>query len=185
MVQTRSRRIFAASGRLSCNRFSTSTAQWISLIIDARLPDRSHQKKTSEIRSHDRYRRHKSHRKRDPVLPRRSPRGRRRQDCERLSSDQRADQHRGGRRTGDHAARRLAGQRPEQAVAEATGPAAPRSSAVDRPRRSDDGLRQAQMRDSAALLHRSAVAVEDRWPLADRAKGFYDRDCGNDLPQAR
>ena len=103
----------------------------------------------------------------------------------RLSSDQRADQHRGQRRTGDHAARRLAGQRPEQAVAEATGPAAPRSGAVDRPRRSDNGLRQAEMRNSAALLHRPALAVEDRWPLADRAKGFYDRTAGMIPPGTR
>jgi len=32
--------------------------------------------------------------------------------------------------------------------------------------------------DSAALLHRPALALEDRRPLADRAKGFYDRNAG-------
>src|SRR5882672_4426779 len=33
------------------------------------------------------------------------------------------------------------------------------------------------MRDPAALLYRSTVAVEDRWPLADRAEGLHDRDA--------
>src|SRR3954453_22428048 len=34
------------------------------------------------------------------------------------------------------------------------------------------------MRDPAALLHRPALAAEDRRPLADRTKGFHDRAAG-------
>jgi hypothetical protein len=38
LAQIRSRRWFAASGRLSCNRFSTSTTRWISLIVAVTPP---------------------------------------------------------------------------------------------------------------------------------------------------
>src|SRR6266478_1403446 len=62
--------------------------------------------------------------------------------------------------------------------AEAAGPAPPRSGSDHRPRQSDHGLCETQMRDPAALLHRSIVAAEDRWALANRAKGFHDRNAG-------
>src|SRR5258708_6717408 len=54
----------------------------------------------------------------------------------------------------------------------------PRSRADHRPCQSDNGLREAQMRNSAALLHRSVVAAKDRWPLANRAKSLHDGDAG-------
>src|SRR5438270_583295 len=72
----------------------------------------------------------------------------------------------------------MAGQSSHQTVAETSGPLPPRSGADDRSRRSDDGVCQAQMRDPATLLHRSALAAEDRWPLADRAKSLHDRVAG-------
>src|SRR5258707_4581257 len=45
-------------------------------------------------------------------------------------------------------------------------------------RQSDQALCEAQVRDQAALLHRSVVAVEDQRKLADRAKSLHDRNAG-------
>src|SRR5262249_42710634 len=82
------------------------------------------------------------------------------------------------RRTDRHAPRRVAGQGSGKTVAEAARPASPRPGTDNRPYQSDNGLRKAQVRDSAALLHRSAVAAEDRWPLANRAESLHDRNEG-------
>ena len=72
--------------------------------------------------------------------------------------------------------------RPSPQVARAA-PARP--DPADRSSLPDDGLREAQLRDPAALLHRLPVAAEGRGPVAGRAEGVRDGAAGIGCSAAR